>query len=137
MHRMPAASTLRRAREALRWEQYSSSRPILLSLSRKATKSSPGSCTRRGSQSGAGSSSDNRAGSQNLRKAVPIAVPDPTRQISSLFSLVSMASSRLSPEASMEDYCRQWRSTEAHSYLRAYGLRFVLNQEFKGRIGVM
>src|SRR5882724_4986497 len=58
-------------------------------------KSSPSSCTRRGSQSGAGSSSDKSAGSQNRLKAVPIGVPAPTRQISSLFSLDSMAPSQL------------------------------------------
>src|SRR5882762_2402156 len=53
MHRMPPFSTRPSAREALRWQQYSSSKPTLPSLSRKATKSSPRSRTRRGSQSGA------------------------------------------------------------------------------------
>src|SRR6185312_15319847 len=111
MQRMPRSSTRPRVKDALRWQQYSSSRPTLPSVSRKATKSSPSNRTRRGSQSGCGNSSESSAGNQKRRMAVPIVVPGPTRHIVSLSSFDSIGTSpgRLS-------FSLPWKIVESQSF---------------------
>ena len=75
-------------------------RPTLPEVARKAIRFSPSRRTRTGGQSGAGSSLVSRAGIQYCRMRSPIGVPDPTRQSSSLSSLVSIADPPCPPPVS-------------------------------------
>ncbi len=65
--------------------------PTRPAASRNATSCSPGSFRRMGAQSGPGSSVERSAGIRYWRMRLPIGAPGPTRVISALSSLLSMA----------------------------------------------
>ena len=69
--------------------------PTLPLLSRNMTRFSPRSRMRLGGLSGLGNSAAGRAGTQYWRISLPIGVPGPTRQSSSLSSWLSMFASVL------------------------------------------
>src|SRR6267142_2792860 len=69
-------------------------RPTAPEAVRYATRSSPSRRTRSGEPSASGSSLESAAGTQYWRSTLPMAVPGPTRQSSSLSSRLSMASPR-------------------------------------------
>src|SRR5207244_518133 len=86
-------SSLRpKKRLAPRWAQRGSIRPTRPSLARKATRSSPRTCTRIGALSGPAISRESATGSQKRRKYSPIAVPAPVRvrrSLSAAFSILA------------------------------------------------
>src|SRR5215216_3477018 len=65
-------------------------RPTAPEVVRKAMSGSPSSMTRKGGQSGAGSSSERTAGIQYWRMRLPITVPGPIRHMTSLSSMLSI-----------------------------------------------
>jgi len=76
--------------ETRRWGQNSSSSPIRPSLSRKATSSSPSSCTRTGAQSGSGNSEENERRNPVAAHHSPIGVPGSVLVTNSFSSRVNM-----------------------------------------------
>src|SRR5207245_1208582 len=88
---MPHSSLRPKKSDAPRWGQLAAISPTSPRVSRKATRSSPSRRTFLGGQSGSGSSVEGRNGIQYWRSRSPIAVPRPTRHISSLSSFESIA----------------------------------------------
>src|SRR5438128_9243143 len=94
MQRMPPSSLRPKKRLAPRCAHSGSITPTRPSLARKATSSSPRTCTRIGALSGSAISRESATGSQNRRKYSPIAVPAPVRVRSSLSAALSILAPR-------------------------------------------
>src|SRR5207249_1986605 len=85
MQRSPPSSLRPKKRSASRWGQCWYTKPTFPLLSRRATRFSPSSRTRTGSQSGSGRSSDTKKGSQYLRINCPM-LAFPSTRVSFSFS---------------------------------------------------